>query len=219
MSILAGFMVPHPPMIVPDIGKGSETQVQKTIDAYERVAGEITELRPDTIVITSPHSIMYADYFHISPGRGALGSFADFMAPQVNFSEDYDEELVGEICRLAKAEKFPAGTMGEKEPRLDHGTMVPLWFIRNRYKEGKIVRIGLSGLPLADHYRLGQLIKQAAENTGRRTVPGTRCAGWDRRPRRSTSGPTSGRGNGRNARRRSWPGSGASSRTPGCSAC
>ena len=170
MSILAGFMVPHPPMIVPDIGKGSEAQVQKTIDAYERVAGEIAALRPDTIVITSPHSIMYADYFHISPGRGALGSFADFMAPQVNFSEDYDEELVGEICRLAKAEKFPAGTMGEKEPRLDHGTMVPLWFIRNRYKEGKIVRIGLSGLPLADHYRLGQLIKTAAENTGRRTV-------------------------------------------------
>ena len=61
MSILAGFMVPHPPMIVPDIGKGSEAQVQKTIDAYERVAGEIAELRPDTIVITSPHSIMDAD--------------------------------------------------------------------------------------------------------------------------------------------------------------
>jgi len=48
--------------------------------------------------------------------------------------------------------------------------MVPLWFIRNKYKGGRIVRIGLSGLPLTDHYKLGMLIKAAAENLGRRTV-------------------------------------------------
>ena len=30
MSILAAFMVPHPPMIVPEIGKGSEKQVTDT---------------------------------------------------------------------------------------------------------------------------------------------------------------------------------------------
>ena len=67
MSIVAAFMVPHPPMIVPAVGRGSEAQVSDTIKAYEQVASEITELRPDTIVITSPHSIMYADYFHRDP--------------------------------------------------------------------------------------------------------------------------------------------------------
>ena len=170
MAILAGYMVPHPPMIVPDVGRGSEKQIEETTAAYERVADEIAALQPETIVITSPHSIMYADYFHISPGRGALGSFAEFMAPQAAFSEDYDEELVSEICRLAENEHLPAGTMGEKDPRLDHGTMVPLWFIRKKYKGGKIVRIGLSGQPLIDHYRLGMLIKEASEKLGRRTV-------------------------------------------------
>ena len=53
MSVLAAFMVPHPPLIVPDIGQGSERKVQKTIDSYERVAREIAELKPDTIVISS----------------------------------------------------------------------------------------------------------------------------------------------------------------------
>ena len=48
--------------------------------------------------------------------------------------------------------------------------MVPLWFIRQKYSEGKIVRIGLSGLPLADHYHLGQLIAQAVEETGTQAV-------------------------------------------------
>ena len=28
MSIVAAFMVPHPPMIVPDIGRGSEKQIE-----------------------------------------------------------------------------------------------------------------------------------------------------------------------------------------------
>ena len=170
MGIVAGFMVPHPPMIVPDIGRGSETQVADTSAAYERVADEIAALAPETIIITSPHSIMYADYFHISPGRSASGSFAGFRAPGVRFSEEYDTELVREICRLAGKEDFPAGTLGERDKELDHGTMVPLWFIRNRYKSGKIVRIGLSGLPLIDHYRLGMIIREAAENTGRRVV-------------------------------------------------
>ncbi|MBR3297300.1 MAG: AmmeMemoRadiSam system protein A [Firmicutes bacterium] len=170
MGILAAFMVPHPPMIIPEIGRGSEDQIQETVQAYERVAEEIAALAPETIMITSPHSIMYADYFHISPGKGAKGSFAQFRASSVKFAEDYDTELVERICGLAASEDFPAGTLGERDASLDHGTMVPLWFIRRRYAGGKIVRIGLSGLPLTDHYRLGQLIAQAAEDLDRRAV-------------------------------------------------
>ena len=170
MAIIAGFMVPHPPMIVPDIGRGSESQITETIRAYEKIADEIASLRPETIIITSPHSIMYGDYFHISPGRRAQGDFAGFRAANVRFDEEYDTKLVTEICRLADAEDFPAGTLGERDCRLDHGTMVPLWFIRNRYRDGRIIRIGLSGLPLIDHYRLGMIIRDAVSNTGRRAV-------------------------------------------------
>lgn len=157
-------------MIVPDVGRGSEEQIRETITAYEKVADEIAALKPDTIVITSPHSIMYADYFHISPGKGAKGSFSRFGARNVSFDETYDEELVRKICRIADSEDFPAGTLGERDKQLDHGTMVPLWFIRNKYKEGKLVRIGLAGLPLSDHYRLGMIIKEAADDLGRRIV-------------------------------------------------
>ena len=170
MPVIAGFMVPHPPMIVPDVGRGSEAQVEETIRAYERVADEIAALGPDTIVVASPHSVMYADYFHVSPGGSAKGDFGRFGAPQVSFREEYDRELADEICRLAADEDFPAGTLGERDPHLDHGTMVPLYFIRKKYAGGRLVRIGLSGLPLADHYRFGMIIKQAAENTDRRTV-------------------------------------------------
>ena len=170
MPILAAFMVPHPPMIVPAVGKGGEKQIVKTIRSYEKVADEIASLKPDTIIISSPHTIMYTDYFHISPGSSASGSFARFGAPEVSFHEMYDSDLVGKIVNLADEKAFPAGMLGERDPALDHGTMVPLYFIRQKYKSGKIVRVGLSGFPLAMHYQLGQLIKEAVNQCGRRAV-------------------------------------------------
>ena len=170
MPVLAAYMVPHPPMIVPAVGRGSEKQIRETTLAYERVAGEIAALKPDTLIVTSPHSVMYADYFHISPGSGAKGSFARFRASDVRFSEQYDTKLANRICELAEGEDLPAGTLGERDRELDHGTMVPLWFIRNKYAGGRLVRIGLSGLPLTEHYRLGQIIARAVEDTGRRAV-------------------------------------------------
>ena len=170
MSIIAAFMVPHPPMIVPEVGRGSEGQVHDTGAAYVEIAEMIAGLKPDTIIISSPHATMYSDYFHISPGRGAKGSFSQFRAPQVRFKETYDTELVKTIEMLADAESFPAGTQGQREPALDHGTMVPLYFIHRFYSDFKLVRLGLSGLPLEDHYRMGQLIREAADRLDRRAV-------------------------------------------------
>ena len=44
MAVIAAFMVPHPPMIVPEVGRGSQRQIEKTIKAYEKVADEIAAL-------------------------------------------------------------------------------------------------------------------------------------------------------------------------------
>ncbi len=170
MPILAAYMVPHPPMIVPEVGRGGESQIRATAEAYAQVAGEIAALRPETIIVTSPHTVMYADYFHISPGAAASGSFAQFRAGSVRFRETYDTGLREALCAIADAEDFPAGTLGERDPQLDHGVMVPLYFVRQKYSDFRLLRIGLSGLPLTDHYRLGQMLRQAVGQTGRRAV-------------------------------------------------
>jgi AmmeMemoRadiSam system protein A len=113
---------------------------------------------------------MYADYFHISPDSGSAGDFGRFGAPQVSFDVDYDTEFTDRLEDVLDQAGFPAGTKGQREKELDHGTMVPLYFIRKHYKGGKIIRIGLSGLPLADHYKFGTFIKQVSEELGRKTV-------------------------------------------------
>lgn len=170
MGISAAFMVPHPPLIIPDIGRGEEKTIQKTIDAYHRIAEEIGSLKPETIVLISPHQIMYADYFHISPGKGARGDFGRFRAGQVKMEVSYDVEFVEKLCGLTAQKRLPAGTDGERDKQLDHGTMVPLYFVNQYWTEYKLVRIGLSGLPLTKHYELGQYIKEIAAALNRKTV-------------------------------------------------
>lgn len=170
MGILGAVMVPHPPIIIPDIGKGEEKKIQNTVDGYREAAGRVAGWKPDTIVLLSPHQIMYGDYFHISPGEGAHGDFGQFGAGHVSIDVAYDTEFVDELCRQAQAQGLKAGTLGERDKRLDHGTMVPLYFVNQVWNNYRLVRIGLSGLTPSMHYELGQCIQEAAQILGRRAA-------------------------------------------------
>ncbi|MCI1933579.1 MAG: AmmeMemoRadiSam system protein A [Atopobiaceae bacterium] len=174
MPILAAYAVPHPPLIIPGVDPGSEKKIQATVDAYNEVGRRVAALRPETLVISTPHSVMYLDYNHISPGAHAEGSFAQFGDPDDRCSADYDQEFVHALCKSAKEVGLSAGTQGERDPSLDHATMIPLYFIKknwpSEYPFPRIVRIGLSGLSPAVHYQLGQLVQKVARSLGRNIV-------------------------------------------------
>lgn len=170
MSLLASFFVPHPPLILPAIGKGEERKIQATIEAYQEVAETITFLKPDTIVVISPHATTYGDYFYVAPGLHAEGSFASFGAPSIIVDVDYDDELRRLIIEEGTNVNLPCGTLGEKSRDLDHGTMIPLSFIQSRYSSFKTVRLSFSYLPRSDHYRYGMAIKKAIDRTNKSVV-------------------------------------------------
>jgi MEMO1 family protein len=168
MPILAAFALPHPPIILPEVGRGQEKKIQKTALAYQEAMRRLSSFKPETIIVISPHSVAYMDYFHISNGTHAEGSFGQFNAPQVKISVNYDTELVGAIDKICLERNFPSGTMGERDSELDHGTMIPLYFLNKFYTGYKIIRIGLSGLPCINNYRLGEIIKEAVGKTNKR---------------------------------------------------
>lgn len=170
MAILGAFAVPHPPVILPEIGRGEEKKIQATIDAYWEAARRAAKLKPDVLIILSPHSVMYQDYFHISPGRRANGNFAAFGRPDVTCAVSYDSKLAEAIEASALASGIFAGKKGLRSPELDHGTMIPLRFFYQLCGAIPIVRIGLSGLSLLEHYNFGKTIANAAERLGRKAV-------------------------------------------------
>lgn len=163
-------MVPHPPLIIPEIGKGEEEKIRDTVQAYDEVGRRIKELAPETIIILSPHNVMYGDYFHIRPQEKLSGSFAQFGAGNVKFEVHADTELVERLNEEAEKHDLPWGTLGGRGEELDHGTLVPLYFIKRHCEDFRLVSIGLSGLPLSMHYHFGQAIRKAVDGLGRKTV-------------------------------------------------
>ncbi len=170
MSIDHAFIVPHPPLIIPEVGRGDRQKIRETIDALTKISSIIANIKPETVVIISPHSVMYGDYIHISPGSSAQGDFSCFGAPQMSINKQYDTELVSAICTEAENAGISAGILGEKDKRLDHGTLIPLYFIDQFDANYKIVRISISGMSALEHYHFGSCINHAAERLGRRVV-------------------------------------------------
>ncbi|AEB07757.1 AMMECR1 domain protein [Coriobacterium glomerans PW2] len=170
MPVLAAFALPHPPLILPRIGHGREHEISSTVEAYHEVARRVAELEPETIVLSSPHSPMFADYLHIAPGSGARGTFAQFGDESDGSNVRYDEEFVDELSRRADRDGLRAGTFGGPAQDLDWGVLVPLHFIEESYRDFRLVRISLSGLSPLDHYHLGQLVLASADALSRRVV-------------------------------------------------
>ena len=79
--MLKAYIVPHPPIILPEIGRGEELKIAATTAAYQAVADEIAALKPDTIVLSSPHSPLPAlcRWFFRRRGKEGQGGFFCFF--------------------------------------------------------------------------------------------------------------------------------------------
>ncbi len=170
MGIVAAYAIPHPPLIVPTVGRGEEKAIQATIDAYEEVAQRIQQHHPQTIVVISPHAPLYRDGFYVSLSEASEGSMAQFMAPQERLEVLNDTEFEWLLAQELKAAGILTVGSGKEVEELDHAAYVPLSFLRDSLDQYKIVRVGLSGLPSVVHRQVGKIIARVAQETETTTV-------------------------------------------------
>ncbi|MCH4184944.1 MAG: hypothetical protein LKF61_05595 [Eggerthellaceae bacterium] len=170
MPLLAGYAVPHPPLIIPAVGLGEEREIQHTIDAYQDVARRIARLRPDTIILSSPHAPAYYDGFALADGSDISGSMEQFHAPQERMSVPIDDELSDLIVSNASSVSLSAIRDVSHSSELDYASFIPLYFIKKRYTDFRLVSCGLSGLSGDDHRMFGAVCARSACALHRRTV-------------------------------------------------
>lgn len=176
-GVCGGFLLPHPPVIVPEVGKGRENDADATLKAYETVADESERIKPDTVVIISPHAPLFSDYVFMYDAPVLEGSFEQFNAPDAKLSFEQDSELRQEIERGMHKNGIPGGTLSASEKErhniddsLDHGVLVPLYYFSKKNKSFKIIAMSCSGLDIQQLYRLGGIIRDAAQKLSRKTV-------------------------------------------------
>lgn len=172
MSIQAAFAVPHPPLIVPAVGRGQEREIASTIGAFQEVAKRTAALNPDVIVISSPHAPAYRDGFFVSLDESEQGSMAAFGQPQESLSVTIDQPFAQAIAEQAHKRGIPVAQPARGHEQIDHGTYVPLYFLSKELDltQMPIVRVGLSGLSDEEHRQFGRAISEAANQLGRRVV-------------------------------------------------
>lgn len=162
------YVVPHPPIILPEVGRGEERKISRTIESFEKIAREIAEFRPETIIISSPHAPYYQDAFYMADGVEARGNLRSFGVGGVEESVLIDRELCEEILKTGR--DLPIYYSELDAENLDHGSLIPIRFIKAQYADFKIVRLGLSVLSPEAHYRMGMAVAQAAARLGRKCV-------------------------------------------------
>ncbi len=176
-GITRAYIFPHPPILVPEVGKGERGKASATIQAFERAAEEIGKAAPATIIVTTPHGPMFQDFIHISLSPQLSGDFGRFGAPQVSLEFSNNLPLVNRIIELGNAEGIYCGGLEDSLARkykvsreLDHGALVPLYFIARKYGGFKLAHISIAGMPYTDLYKFGKCIARALNESGEKAV-------------------------------------------------
>lgn len=164
-AIVFSGIAPHPPIMVPEVGREAIADVRGSIDAMAEFTQRIVQSGAETVVLISPHAPLSPDAFVAYSSQPLRGDFANFRAPNATVEFALDEKLLEAIVAAAAKEKLAVLLL--KQYALDHGTAVPLYFLSRNGWKGKVVALGYSFLGNEEHLKFGQCIRNAANTTGR----------------------------------------------------
>jgi len=159
---VAGCVCPHPPLLIPEIGKEHREMVRATVEAMNVLAQAVGE--PETIVIISPHTPGAANTFTVKSPPRLWGDFSAFRCPEVGLEIDNDLDIVTALLEVSAGE---SGLRLEPvdDDYLDHGVLVPMSFLKAK----RLVSLSIVA-DYAIHRRLGELVRAAVTKAGRDSV-------------------------------------------------
>ncbi|SFD34337.1 AmmeMemoRadiSam system protein A [Clostridium uliginosum] len=176
-NILGYYLMPHPPIIIPDIGKGEEKKIEATSNACNKIGKEIADIKPETIILITPHATMFSDAIAVSNEERIFGDLRQFRCINVKMDIPIDKEFNSKLISLCDYEHIPSALVDSKllnrfnkSYELDHGTMVPLYFINKYYKEYKLVHINYSMIGDVNLYKFGMNLQKVAKELNRKTA-------------------------------------------------
>ena len=169
-SIVFAGIAPHPPLLVPEVGRTYNMErVATSQSALREFSRRLIDTRPETVVVISPHSPFDTHVFTTRAAAELSGDLREFDAPDVRLAFKNDLEMIEAIERAAGDEGVAFSTLARDYP-LDHGALVPLYYLHEAGWAGPIVVIGFTMQSNEPHLAFGRAIARAASSTGRRVA-------------------------------------------------
>lgn len=157
---------PHPPLLIPSVGRENLKQVKKTEGALRELEENFYAAKPDAIVIISPHSPMMSDFFTINTADNFEGDFQEFgdFATRLKFKSNIS--FAHHLKERLEDQNFPA-VLSTIE-RLDHGILVPLYYLTKHTPNILITPLSFSLLDYKVHFDFGRIISDEIHKTNQR---------------------------------------------------
>lgn len=175
MYPLAAALLPHPPILIPEIGGEEALIAELTTKSMEEIARRFSALEPDTLIIISPHGNLFRDALCLLDAEKLSGDLSKFGAQQLKFEYQVDREILEDLRTNTK--NFPllfldetgAKNLGSLE--LDHGATVPLYFLEKHWKrKPKLLHINYGLLSSQKLAYFGGLLRRSIRLSKKRVV-------------------------------------------------
>lgn len=183
-QIVAGFLAPHPPHLVyGENPKQNEPRSKGGWEplrwAYERARKSLAALKPDVLLVHSPHWTTQQGH-HFLGVRQLSGKSVDPIFPNLfrySFELDVDVELAEACCTEASGMGLTTKMMRNPNFRVDYGTITTLHMMRPQW-DIPVVGLSANNSPyflttregLEEMDLLGKATARAIKKTGRRAV-------------------------------------------------
>lgn len=133
---------PHPPAIIPTIGRPSDLRrTAKTSKAMKELADIFAKKNIETVILISPHGPMEYQKITINISPILLGNFEGFGDYETYINFENDLSMVDLLQQQGKSQEIPIKLI--EKSALDHGTLVPLYYLTKDYtpKNGKALKV------------------------------------------------------------------------------
>ncbi|NMC51318.1 AmmeMemoRadiSam system protein B [Candidatus Kuenenbacteria bacterium] len=122
-------LCPHPPLAIPAIGQNNITKLETTINSLQKINDELISIKPDTLVIISPHNQSPSTEFSVNASPKYFGSLENFgdLATKLELAADTElAEIIG-AGSTKNTENFDIKLINEE--KIDYGATIPLFYL------------------------------------------------------------------------------------------
>lgn len=136
----AAALMCHAPIVIPDIAGERGRDCESTTRAMVEAARVLVAAGPETVVVLSPHAPRHQEAFTWMSGCRWMGTFERFGRSDLRMPFDADLDAAAALARASLRNRVPVDS-SEYTP-MDHGALVPLWFLREAGYQGKVLILG-----------------------------------------------------------------------------
>ncbi len=176
MSLLKGFIVPHPPILVMGAQEEKET-LSKTLASYNQVSEELASSDAELVVLITPHGPLFVDGLCVYDQERISGNFSSFGHREITGTWDNDISFINALQKKTTQEEIPFVKLDHAIVRefnlsseLDHGAMVPLKLLEQGLEGKKVVVINYGLLPVDTLYKFGCLLTATLEEENKKGI-------------------------------------------------